>query len=54
MVLIDILFQLVPHHLVILLIISVGGALLIVWLSTSLLFGLTTEINIFKVTALLN
>jgi hypothetical protein len=53
MVLIDILFQLVPHHLVILLIISVGGALLIVWLST-LLFGFTTEINIFKVTALLN
>jgi hypothetical protein len=52
MVLIDILFQLVPHHLVVMLVIGVGGALIFGF--SSLLFLFTTEVNIFKVTSLFN
>jgi hypothetical protein len=52
--LIDILFQLVPHHFVVVLVIGVRGTFVILLCLSSLLFGFTTEVNIFKVTALLN
>jgi hypothetical protein len=49
--LIDILFKLVPHHLVVLLVIGVRGPFCSF---SAILLRFATEVNIFKVTALLN
>jgi hypothetical protein len=51
MVLIDILFKLVPHHLVVLLIIGVRGTIFCSF--SAILLRFATEVNIFKVTTLL-